>query len=635
MTLRAITIGLFAQLAVVVIVSYAELVTGRIMIGFLQLPPVVVALLFVLILVNKVVGRVKPSWILKPAEIAVAHCMMLIASMVASRGVMERLIATMVGVRYYENDANQWSTLFFPHIRPWAVPWRHTSDEAPVARYFYEGLPAGEPIPWAAWVLPLAGWMALYLIVFGAFLCLATILYRQWSHHEKLTFPLVALPLEMIQSRGGESFWRSKLMWTGVGVSVFVFGLNGLHEIWPVVPALKLQTPLNPFFVQRPWNACGYFVLFLSPAATGLFYLLPTDLLFSLWSLFLFSLMQQMTLNAFGHPDPLSATTYETAGAYVLLVCYWVWAGRTHLRQVGLRALGRDGAQDQAELMPYRLAVIGLAVCLVAAVAWFRALGMSVGLAAFTLLVYVFVECLVMARSTTEGGLPMTEGSFRPNDLFVMWRPTETLGAGNLTALAFVDALFTRDLRGLVLTGFLDGQRLADGTGVRRRNLLAVFGLATVVALLSSAVVHLWLPYHRGAVQMYSYVYWGNNVQFFREYGTALVQGAKQPPAALTSFLVGGLLTWGLALARLHLFWWPLHPLGLALSRSWTCMVFWFPIFLAWAVKWPLARYGGMSMLRRARPFFLGLIFGEFCMAVFWTLVSMAFGTTAPLFPWP
>ena len=145
----------------------------------------------------------KPSWVLKPAESAVAHCMMLIASMIASRGVMERLVTTMVGVRYYENDANQWSSLFFPHLKPWMVPWDPKADEAPVARYFYEGLPAGEPIPWSSWALPLAGWMVLYLIVFGAFLCLATIVYRQWSHHEKLTFPLVALPLEMIESRGG------------------------------------------------------------------------------------------------------------------------------------------------------------------------------------------------------------------------------------------------------------------------------------------------------------------------------------------------------------------------------------------------------------------------------------------------
>lgn len=635
MTLRAVLLGVVAQLAVVLIVSYAELVTGRIMIGFLQLPPVVVALLFVLILGNKLVRRVNPRWALRPAEIAVTHAMMVLASMIASRGVMERLLTTLVGVRYYENDANRWAETFFPHLKSWMVPWTPGAGEAPVVRYFYEGLPAGVPVPWAAWLGPLTKWLGLYLLVFGAFLCLATLLYRQWSRHEKLTFPLVALPLEMMEATGGESFWRSRLMWTGVGVAVFLFGMNGLHEIWPVFPTFKLQHPLNPFLRQRPWNASGYFVLFLSPAATGLFYLLPTELLFSLWSLFLFSVVQQIVANAFAHPNPAVVTRYETAGAYLFLVGYWLWAGRAHFRQVLRRTFGAAGVDDQAELMPYRLAVIGLVVCLGGAVAVVHAAGMSVALAVFTLGVYLFVECLVMARSTCEGGLPMTEGSFRPNDLWLMCRPTEALGAPNLTALAFIDALFTRDLRGLMLTGFLDGQRLAERTGIHRRGLLGVFLVAVFVALGASAVVQIWLPYDRGAVQMYSYVYRGNNIQFFREYGAALIQGSKRPPTALFFFAVGIVLTWGLAVARLHLFWWPFHPLGLALSRSWTCMVFWFPIFLAWVVKWPLARYGGMDALRRARPFFLGLIFGEFSMAVFWTLVAMFFHTTAPVFPWP
>ncbi len=31
----------------------------------------------------------------------------------------------------------------------------------------------------------------------------------------------------------------------------------------------------------------------------------------------------------------------------------------------------------------------------------------------------------------------------------------------------------------------------------------------------------------------------------------------------------------------------------------------------------------------------LGMIIGEFSMAVFWTVMHMAFGTSAPDFPWP
>jgi len=52
-------------------------------------------------------------------------------------------------------------------------------------------------------------------------------------------------------------------------------------------------------------------------------------------------------------------------------------------------------------------------------------------------------------------------------------------------------------------------------------------------------------------------------------------------------------------------------------------------------IKSVITRYGGITGYRRARPIFLGLIFGEFTMAAFWTLISCIFRTQAPFFPWP
>jgi hypothetical protein len=39
---------------------------------------------------------------------------------------------------------------------------------------------------------------------------------------------------------------------------------------------------------------------------------------------------------------------------------------------------------------------------------------------------------------------------------------------------------------------------------------------------------------------------------------------------------------------------------------------FWFSIFLSWAIKSALLRYGGLRLYRRNIPLFLGLILGEF-----------------------
>jgi len=90
-----------------------------------------------------------------------------------------------------------------------------------------------------------------------------------------------------------------------------------------------------------------------------------------------------------------------------------------------------------------------------------------------------------------------------------------------------------------------------------------------------------------------------------------------------------------LELMRRHYLWWPLHPLGAALSISWILCVFWFPMLVAWLIKGVITRYGGIKLYLKLRPAFLGLIFGEYFMAVLWTVISWVFGTNVPIFPWP
>jgi len=640
----------------VLIVSYAELVTGQIMIGFLQLPPVVVALVFLLVLGNKLVRRVWPRRALSPPEQAVIYAMMLLAAMIASRGLMEDLVPTLVGVNYYANETNRWEAVFFPRLQPWMVPWDvHGGPQQEVVKGFYEGLPYGEPIPWRAWAGPLACWSGLILLVYGVFLCLAGIVYRSWADHEKLTFPLVELPLEMVRAdppapggaeggsgRGVTSFWRNRWMWFGFGLPVLLFGLNGLHVLYPPVPGMAVSLNLNQYFTTRPWNTLGYTTMFFSLAAVGFFSLLPAQVLLSFWFFFLFARVQLLVAVSLGleyegmaHGEGGELIVYQTVGAYAALVGYWVWISRSHLRGVVRRALRRMGPDDTQELLPYSVAGWGLLICFVSIVWWCGQMGMSPGFVAFVFLIYLFFQALVMARMTSEGGMPMTEGSFTPLDVYAVAAPKYTAGPANLTGLIFIDAFFSRDLRGLILTGFLDGQRMGDGVRLPRRRLLVVFVLAVLVAMGLAAVVHLYLPYRRGAITMYSYVYRGNCLQFFRENEPLITREDPYRPLAPVFTGVGLFVTVLLAFLRIRFWWWPLHPLGYALCNSWTTDVFWFPMLVAWLVKTLIVRYGGLQLYTRARPFFLGLIFGEFMMAVVWTLVAMICNTPAPFFPWP
>jgi hypothetical protein len=85
---------------------------------------------------------------------------------------------------------------------------------------------------------------------------------------------------------------------------------------------------------------------------------------------------------------------------------------------------------------------------------------------------------------------------------------------------------------------------------------------------------------------------------------------------------------------RMRFWWWPFHPLGYAMSTSWGIIVFWFPILVAWVLKTIILGAGGMRLYRRARMFFLGMIFGEFIMAVIFAIYSCITNNPVPFFPW-
>jgi hypothetical protein len=162
-----------------------------------------------------------------------------------------------------------------------------------------------------------------------------------------------------------------------------------------------------------------------------------------------------------------------------------------------------------------------------------------------------------------------------------------------------------------------------------------VFVVALGVALVVSGTFELWLPYHRGGVTMYGYVYNANNLWGFQDYTGPMAGRVPFEWRNQLWFAMGVIVTLFLAFMRTNFAWWPFHPLGYALCGSWTMIVFWFPCIIAWLLKSLILRYGGMKTYLRLRPLFLGLVLGEFGMAVIWTTEAWIWQVPAPSFPWP
>jgi hypothetical protein len=96
-------------------------------------------------------------------------------------------------------------------------------------------------------------------------------------------------------------------------------------------------------------------------------------------------------------------------------------------------------------------------------------------------------------------------------------------------------------------------------------------------------------------------------------------------PASTSGWLftgIGALIMGGLTFIRARFVWWPLHPLGFAISTFFIMNYVWFSVLVAWVIKSVVLKYGGPGLYRTTRPFFLGLIMGQIFVSGMWLIID-------------
>lgn len=649
--LRAFLVGLPLLVGICFISVLADMVSKDIQFGVLQIAPPAVVALFALTLLNRGLARLTRRTFLSRADLLVIYMMSLVGVMISTRGAVEKIIPPLAYLPYYATDANALNTLITRHLPAWAMPFTPSAAlKLPeTIKQYYEGVRPGDTPDVSVWIGPLLIWFVLLLCVFCLFICLGTLLRRRWVEQERLAFPLTRLPLALLNDTiEHQPLLRNRLFWLGFVVPVVLFGMNGIAANIPAVPTIPLDYDLTANWTERPWNGTEGIRLWTSLAAIGFAYFLPNDLLFSLWFFFLMTRAQDVVLVAFGgEPQGIGThnarvfTGYQAAGAYLILIAVQLRLSWPSLKQAyqtafAPRAHPPNLPDDQDELVTYRTAFIGLVASFAAIILWLTLAGMSPLLAAAQMGIYLFVIAIIMTRSVSEAGILITETSFLPSHLIRLIQPLPLLGAQNLSLLALTDIVFTRDMRGVLLSPLMDGQKMAGEIGMRLRSLLWPLLLAFTLSFAVGSGCFLYFHYTLGGVNLYSYP--NNNAGNMYGQSAAVINGSYRPPdiSAYGGLAVGLVVGTLLTVLRTRLPWFPLHPLGYAIAPTWTMYVFAFPVFVAWGLKSLIARYGGIVLYRRFAPLMIGLILGEFTMAFFWAILSTpAIGWNAPLFPWP
>jgi hypothetical protein len=78
-----------------------------------------------------------------------------------------------------------------------------------------------------------------------------------------------------------------------------------------------------------------------------------------------------------------------------------------------------------------------------------------------------------------------------------------------------------------------------------------------------------------------------------------------------------------LAVLRLNFRWWPFHPVGYAVSGSWSMEQLWLCVLVAWLIKVLLLKYGGAKAYKPVVPLFVGLIMGDFMVGSYWNIFGI------------
>jgi len=584
-----------------------------------------VFILFLVTCFNFLLKRFLPRSAFNQVELLVIYIMLVVSMTFAGHDTFQNLFGQIAHPFWFATPENEWEQLFFRYIPSWL-----TVKDKSVLEGYYMGessIYVGKNF-WP-WVRPLAIWGGFFLVLVFMLLCLNVIIRKRWTEQEKLAYPIIQLPLGMTHE-GGSTLFRNKIMWAGFVLAAAIDIINGLNYIYPSIPRIKYikLTNIGYVFTDKPWDALRWTRISMYPFAIGLAFFLPLDLSFSCWFFFVFRMMEQVFGRAFG----LRGFPYfseQASGAWFALAFVAVWTTRKHLVEAFKKAIGLSTEIDDSnEPIPYRWAFFGFFLS-AGFLLWFLYVaGSQLWVAAVFLSMYTLIA-FAITRVRAELGTPheISAGDHFVNPLYIMsyMIGTKNMSPASQTIMSMLH-WFNRGFRNHPMPNQLEAFKMAENSRMSNKGLLVAMLVAIVVSLLSVYWANLDVDYREGAnakaVGFKDWVGWEafNRLQRW-------LQFPSDPDKTRLSYMGGGLIfTLILMAMRMRFVWWPFHPAGYALAISYAMDYFWFAFFVSWLIKFILLRMGGLKTHRKAAPFFLGLILGDYVLGSIWAILGPAFG---------
>ncbi len=578
--------------------------------------------LFVLILINLLSQKLRSAIVLHESDLLVIYIMVVMASTVSGHR-MTRLLAPLIHPFWFATAENDWRNLFWHHVPEWFT----VEDDDVLNGFFLGETSFFTQLHVKSWLGPLLYWSAFTFVLYFVLICINSIIRKQFSEHERLTYPITWMPLEM--GRNPSAFLRNRLMWVGFGIAAAISLLNGLAVFYPFLPSIPIGWQrIN--FQEKPWSYMVYTRISFQPFVIGLSYFMPLDLAFSAWFFYFVKKFTQLFLGTTMGWRNLHLDE-QAQGAWIALGVLALWVGRRHLKRVFTQAFtGNNRIDDANEPIRYRTALLGISGGLLCLLFF----SYKAGLSSWVFLLFLGIYCCSgLGVTKVRAGLGAAVHELLwidPGRTLVTSMGPRTIGPRNLTVLAFFYGL-NRDQPAHPMPNQLEAFRIGEQAHINNRTLVWAMILAFGVGIPASFLIHLCLAYQHGGTGI---------TGLGREIFDQRLQGWLTFPTGhdyvTTGFMgLGVVLTGFLLTMKMRFLWWPFHPVGYVLGVSPAEMVYiWVPVLISWAIKLSILRYGGLKAYRRAIPFFAGLILGDYTLGCLWSIINATFKITVYNMGW-
>lgn len=591
--------------------------------------PAAIFFIFWLALYNCFSKKYFPKGSFSSAELILVYIMMLVSCSIPTMGLNLYLVPLIAGTHYYATPQNQWDKLILPHIRKWTIV-----QDSDAVRWFFEGIPKGESIPWKAWLTPLFFWTLLILAIFLVMIFLMVLLRRQWVENEKLNYPMTKTPIELINAPENDVF-KNRIFWLGFLIPFTIGCINALHFYQPLFPSIALSRSI-PIF--RRTLGLQFSVSF---PMIGFAYFINLPLAFSLWFFCLFTTFQQGLFNIAGYGVaeflPYNADRpllgWQSFGSLLVIVLYGFYVSRKSLSGVVRKALKKEFTlSDDNEIVSYSVAFWGTIISLLFIFAWLIMSGLS-PLPAALFIFFAFVLFIGITRAVVEGGLAATRAPVISPVATTSLLGSERIGPSGLCALGLT-FVYASDVRTFVMASVANGLKMLEDIRQRKTIIFKAIIISILITLFASVWATLLLGYRHGAINANSW-FFVSGPQYPWKY---VAEKIKQPSGIDFLYVIfigiGAVITILLQVMRARFLWFPFHPLGLAFSTIMMTNALWFSIFIAWLIKTLILRYGGSQIYEKGKTFFIGLIVGQFVVNGIWLLIDFLAGKTGNMLFW-